>query len=140
MSTPYLEEANLGVLRHVGRGERILDIGAGRGRLGEVMRDRGNVVHAIELDADAAEVARPRLDFVYCGDATRTAELPSPIAAGGYDRVVYADVVEHVLEPHTLLSAARPLLRPGGEVVVSLPQRGDLDDAPAPARGRLHVW
>lgn len=121
MSTPYLEEANLGVLRHIGRGERILDIGAGRGRLGETMRSRGNVVHAIELDPDAAEIARSRLDFVYCGDATCIAELPPPIAAGGYDRVVFADVLEHVLDPGALLSAARTLVRPGGEVVVSLP-------------------
>jgi predicted TPR repeat methyltransferase len=121
MSTPYLEEANLGVLRHVGARERILDVGAGRGKLGEAMRARGNVVHGIELDADAARVAGARLDFVHCGDATRTAELPETIAAGGYDRVVFADVLEHVLDPSTLLLAARPLLRPGGEVLVSLP-------------------
>ena len=121
MSTPYLEEANLGVLRHVGTRERILDVGAGRGKLGEVMRARGNVVHGIELDADAARVAGTRLDFVHCGDATRTAELPATIVAGGYDRVVFADVLEHVLAPRPLLLAARPLLRPGGEVVVSLP-------------------
>ena len=35
--------------------------------------------------------------------------------------MVYADVLEHVLDARALLSAARPLLRPGGEVVVSLP-------------------
>jgi SAM-dependent methyltransferase len=121
MSTPYLEEANLGVLRHVGAGERILDVGAGRGKLGEAMRARGNVVHGIELDADAARVAGARLDFVHCGDATRTGALPEPIAAGGYDRVVFADVLEHVLDPEALLLAARPLVKPGGEVVVSLP-------------------
>jgi 2-polyprenyl-3-methyl-5-hydroxy-6-metoxy-1,4-benzoquinol methylase len=119
MSTPYLEEANLGVLRHVGTGERILDVGAGRGKLGEAMRARGNVVHGIELDADAARAAGGRLDFVHHGDAT--AELPPTIATGGYDRVVLADVLEHVVSPRALLLAARPLLRPGGEVVVSLP-------------------
>jgi 2-polyprenyl-3-methyl-5-hydroxy-6-metoxy-1,4-benzoquinol methylase len=121
MSTSYFDEANQGVLRHVGTGERILDIGAGRGRLGAAMRARGNVVHGVELDVDAAAVARGRLDFVHCGDATRTAELPPEIAAGGYDRVVFADVLEHVLDGRSLLRAARPLLRPGGEVVVSIP-------------------
>ena len=121
MSTPYLEEANLGVLRHVRSGLRILDVGAGRGKLGEAMRARGNVVHGVEVDADAAAVARTRLDFVHCGDATRAADLPSPIAAGGYDMVVFADVLEHVIDPRSLLLAARPLLRTGGVVIVSLP-------------------
>ena len=119
--TPYLEEANLGVLRQVATGERILDVGCGRGRLGQEMRARGNVVHGIELDREAAEVAATRLELVHCGDATDRESLPEPIRSGGYDAIVFADVLEHVIDPLRLVRSMRPLLRPDGRIIVSLP-------------------
>jgi 2-polyprenyl-3-methyl-5-hydroxy-6-metoxy-1,4-benzoquinol methylase len=120
-TTPYLEEANLGVLRQIATGEKILDVGCGRGRLGQEMRSRGNVVHGIELDEQAAHAAAERLDFVYRGDATDRASLPAPIKDGGYDAIVFADVLEHVPNPLDLLRSMRPLLKREGRVVVSLP-------------------
>jgi 2-polyprenyl-3-methyl-5-hydroxy-6-metoxy-1,4-benzoquinol methylase len=119
--TPYQEEANLGVLRHVHGSDRILDIGCGRGRLGMEMKKRGNTVHGVEIDPDAAEVARSRLDFVFCGDATDHDALPSEIRQGNYDCIVFADVLEHVPDPERLLSASHRLLEPHGRIIVSLP-------------------
>src|SRR5690242_14624430 len=121
MGTPYLEEANLGVLRRVGRGERILDVGCGRGKLGESMRARDNLVHGIEIDADAAAVAKGRLDFVQQGDVCDTKRLEEPIASGGYDSIVFADVLEHLVDPLSILKAAKRLMKPGGRVIVSVP-------------------
>jgi SAM-dependent methyltransferase len=118
--TPYLEEANLGVLRQVASGERILDVGCGRGRLGQEMRARGNVVHGIELDSEAAEVAATRLELVHCGDATDRESLPEPIRSGSYDAIVFADVLEQVVarSPGSVHAAA---LAAPGRIIVSLP-------------------
>lgn len=121
MATPYLDEQNLGILRHVRSGERILDVGCGRGRLGEEMRARGNVVHGIELDPDAAATAQGRLDFAHCGDATVLDQLPDEIRAGGYDTLVLADVLEHLINPEDFLRGVTPLLREGGRLLISLP-------------------
>lgn len=121
MSRPYREEANLAVLRCVGRGQRVLDIGCGRGRLGAEVRALGNTVHGIELDADSAAIAATRLDLVHCGDARDRAHLPEGIREGKYDLVLLCDVLEHLAQPEELLRAVRGYLREGGRVIVSLP-------------------
>jgi 2-polyprenyl-3-methyl-5-hydroxy-6-metoxy-1,4-benzoquinol methylase len=121
MGTPYLDERNLGILRQIRSGERILDVGCGRGCLGEEMRSRGNVVHGIELDPEAAAMAKQRLDLVVCADATVVDQLPVEVRAGQYDTLVLADVLEHMANPQRFLDQVTPLLRPSGRIVVSLP-------------------
>ena len=42
-------------------------------------------------------------------------------AEGAYDNVVIADVLEHLVDPWTLLRRASAFLKPGGSIVVSIP-------------------
>jgi SAM-dependent methyltransferase len=104
---------------------RILDLGCSSGALGAGLKATApREVVGVELDPVYAERARTRLDRVEVADLE--ALLASTASArelvgDGFDCVVAADVLEHLREPWTALSAAVGLLRPGGAVVVSLP-------------------
>lgn len=105
---------------------RILDLGCSSGALGAGLKARSADVEVVgvELDPVYAERARGRLDRVEVADLEATLATPEDARAlvgDGYDCVVAADVLEHLREPWTALSSAVALLRPGGAVVVSLP-------------------
>jgi len=110
---------------------RVLDVGCGTGRLGQGLKARQSCeVVGIEQNEQAAAVARTRLDVVHVGDFERL-ELQFP--DGHFDAVVFADVLEHLLDPVAQLARVRPWLRPGdglgngGVVVASIPNARHAD-------------
>jgi ubiquinone/menaquinone biosynthesis C-methylase UbiE len=102
------------------RAGRILEVGCARGRLGlELKRqDPSRYVAGVELDADAAQVAKERLDEVFVLDVQ--AGVP-PLEPGSVDCVLFGDVLEHLVDPEDVLRRYRELLAPGGMVLCSVP-------------------
>ncbi len=102
---------------------RILDLGCSSGRLGEAIKARQPAeVVGVELEPVYADAARRRLDQVIVADLERLfAEVGAADGLGSFDCVVVADVLEHLRDPGAVLAAARSHLRPGGTVVISLP-------------------
>jgi 2-polyprenyl-3-methyl-5-hydroxy-6-metoxy-1,4-benzoquinol methylase len=80
---------------------------------------RGAVVDGVEADPVAAEGARRHCRTVLVGDA-ETVDLSS-LGDARYDVVVMADVVEHLRDPVSAMARYRPLLSPGGRLVLSTP-------------------
>jgi SAM-dependent methyltransferase len=74
-------------------------------------------VDGIELDPVAAEEARSVCGVVLVGDLESVQLDLEP----GYDLVLMADVVEHLREPVRALEKVKPLIRPGGHLLVSTP-------------------
>lgn len=101
-------------------GARVLDLGCGGGHNGELLKRAGaSWVAGVELDAGACEEARRRLDAVqHCDLATFD---PSVFGAEPFDVILASDVLEHLVEPEAMLARVLPHLRPGGLVVVSIP-------------------
>jgi 2-polyprenyl-3-methyl-5-hydroxy-6-metoxy-1,4-benzoquinol methylase len=106
------------LLEAVGRGNRVLDVGCSSGYLARPLAARGNTIVGIELDPDAARAAEEFCEQVLVGDV-ETMELP--LEPGSFDVVLGGDVIEHLRNPAAALERLRPLLRPGGRVVVSTP-------------------
>jgi 2-polyprenyl-3-methyl-5-hydroxy-6-metoxy-1,4-benzoquinol methylase len=104
----------------VGGHKRVLDVGCATGYLGETLIARGCTVTGIEIDPEAAEIARGRLARVIVGDLT-SLDLEEAFGAERFDVAVLGDVVEHVVEPAELLARVASLLVPGGSVVLSVP-------------------
>lgn len=102
---------------------RVLDVGCAAGEVGAALKIQGRAheVVGLELSPDAAAVAREQLDDVIVGDI-ETLEIPYP--DGYFDVLLYADVLEHLRNPWSVLERQRALLRPGGLVVASLPNIG----------------
>ena len=115
---PRPHRAHEKLVRCVGAAGRVLDVGCSTGYLAQRLREQGNTVVGIEVDAEAADRARRWCERVVVGDV-ETIELP--FEPGSFDAVVAADVIEHLRAPERFLARARPLLRPGGRLVVSTP-------------------
>jgi glycosyltransferase involved in cell wall biosynthesis len=95
---------------------RIIDLGCSDGRLGERLRALGH--HVTGVDIVAHDGVKERLDEFVAADLDRG--IP-PEIDGPYDVVVAADVLEHVRRPGEILEQLRPLVEPGGSVIVSVP-------------------
>jgi ubiquinone/menaquinone biosynthesis C-methylase UbiE len=111
-------------------GQRVLDLGCGGGRHAfEVYRRGGNVV---AFDLDTAELTAVRGMFgamreageaepgsgagAVSGDGTRM-----PFGDGVFDRVIAAEVLEHVLDDQRAINELARVLRPGGLAAVTVP-------------------
>lgn len=104
----------------VGSGKRVLDLGCATGYLARSLVERGNTVSGVEVDPAAAEKARPDLEQLVVGDLT-VLDLAAELGEGRFDVVVIGDVLEHLVDPLPILRQVRPLLAPGGYVVISIP-------------------
>lgn len=98
---------------------RVVDFGCAGGALGRALKKErpGIEVRGVEPVASQAERARAVLDDVMIGGA----EDPLPEAWPKPDCIIFADVLEHLVDPWAAVSRARALLAPGGTLVVSIP-------------------
>jgi SAM-dependent methyltransferase len=113
-------------------GERLLDLGAGRGRhLFEGMR-RGARVTALDYSGadlkDAVAVAGAMLaggeagPEVWAG-AVNADALQLPFPAETFDRIVVSEVLEHIWDDERALVEVVRVLRPGGRLAATVPTR-----------------
>ena len=124
MSRPYFEIANLEIpkiLNHLPGGLRVLDVGCGSGVHGaELKRIHGHSVVGVDLSATSIDKARARLDHAFVGDVTRPEQYPFA-AVERFDVILFSDILEHLCDPSGVLARHLFLLKPGGHVIVSLP-------------------
>jgi len=117
----YFSDAKPALLRLIDpRGLRVLDLGCGGGFNGEMLKKAGaREVVGVERDPGAAAQARKRLDRVVECDL---AELdPADLGEQPFDAVLASDVLEHLQDAEGVLTRAVTKVRPGGAVVLSLP-------------------
>jgi methionine biosynthesis protein MetW len=106
------------VAKMIPAGARVLDVGCGEGTLTKVLSD---ACHAefVGLEPDPARAARASsrgLDVRAVGfDREQVHDL------GGFDIVLFADVLEHLADPQAALLLAHEVLKPGGAVIASIP-------------------
>ncbi len=97
-------------------GARVLDAGCGSGRTLEELVDYGAPA-GIELDPDAAELARSRgVAEVLVG---RLEELPW--SADTFDLITCLDVLEHTPDDRLTLAELRRVCKPGGFLLITVP-------------------
>jgi 2-polyprenyl-3-methyl-5-hydroxy-6-metoxy-1,4-benzoquinol methylase len=96
---------------------RVLDIGCGRGIILSQLKEDGWEVSGVEISETAATRARSLLgDSVFVGDM-----LTAPWPADSFDVINIWHVLEHLPDPAGVLAKCRKLLRPGGLLVVAVP-------------------
>lgn len=109
-------------------GERLLDLGCGAGRHAFAAVERGAVVTAV--DADDTEVKGVAAMFEALADAPGHGTavtgdaLRLPFPDGAFDRVVAAEVLEHIPPDTAAIGELARVLRPGGTIAVTVPRWG----------------
>ena len=98
---------------------RLLDVGCGAGDLCVEFIGRGWTVAGVEPGADAARTAAFRGVAIHEGTLS-----DSPFEPASFDAVVFNHSLEHVPDPLADLRAAARLAKPGGSVIVSVPNFG----------------
>lgn len=102
--------------------QSILDVGCSNGALGRsLMAGRvGRSVSGIEFNATFAHEASTHLDYVVTADLNKF-DWQDAFGERLFDCIIFADVLEHLIEPKRCLLQACQHLQPGGCVVISLP-------------------
>ena len=114
------------MLGMVGHGKRVLEIGCAAGHLTKHLVAQGCRVDGIEIDPVAASIAATIAERVVVADLDRL-DFAEGLEPGSYDVILLGDVLEHTRAPDDVLMLARPLLRPDGFAVISVPNLAHAD-------------
>ncbi len=105
------------VIRRAGPAGRLLDVGCATGIFLNGMRQRGWHVEGLEPSPHAAAYARQRFGLEVREQSLEESGFPDE----QFDVLTLWDVLEHVPDPAIAIAEAARILRPGGWLVLSLP-------------------
>ncbi|WP_439147718.1 bifunctional 2-polyprenyl-6-hydroxyphenol methylase/3-demethylubiquinol 3-O-methyltransferase UbiG [Vibrio sp.] len=101
--------------------KKVLDVGCGGGILAESMALEGAVVTGLDMGKEPLEVARlhaletgTKLDYIQSTIEDHAEQNPQT-----YDVVTCMEMLEHVPDPQSVISACSKLVKPGGHVFFS---------------------
>jgi SAM-dependent methyltransferase len=100
---------------------KVLDIGCGRGVMLRALLDLGHEAHGVEIAPEAASGA----------DSLAQIRIAPELAKANYkentfDAVIMWHVLEHLPHPEQTLAEIRRILRPGGRLILAVPNFGSL--------------
>jgi SAM-dependent methyltransferase len=107
-------------LRHIPRGGRVLDAGCGRSLFTEIRPDWPFDIVAADIDLDllsSRKAAFPQVRWAVA-DA-----YPLAFREASFDALFAGELIEHLLDPRPGLQEFRRVLRPGGVLILTTPNR-----------------
>ncbi|MBN1526020.1 MAG: radical SAM protein [Candidatus Omnitrophica bacterium] len=116
--------ANLIEAGHLKTSDDVLDLGAGKGFMFEVMKEMGwpkDKLLGIDISDVAVRDMMLKGFYVMAG----TVDRPLPYTNDSFDVVFMYDLFEHIYEPLGLLKELKRVLRKNGRIVLGIPLCGD---------------
>jgi 2-polyprenyl-3-methyl-5-hydroxy-6-metoxy-1,4-benzoquinol methylase len=122
----HQDRARQVILRKIGSGHRVLEVGCGEGETSRMLAQQGNSVVSIDVSSVALQAARDKIrgnswDLQYQHGDARDLRFPE----ASFDFVVSEHFVEHlsVADMLTHLEQVRRVLKPGGCYLILTPSR-----------------
>ena len=100
---------------------KVLDVGCGTGALGLSIKSKLGThieVVGIELDNKAGNIAKNKIDNVIIGNVEN---IDIPYDDNYFDCIIYADILEHLINPWELLTKHKSKLADQGSIIASIP-------------------
>ncbi|MFD2517948.1 class I SAM-dependent methyltransferase [Salinimicrobium flavum] len=108
----------------------VLDVGCATGSAGKFLLQNkiAQKVYGIEYSEDMSKEAAETYERVFNGDLNDEGfrlsivkEIPE------CDYIIFGDVLEHLVEPETVLKELKDILKENGKIIISLPNVGHLE-------------
>jgi 2-polyprenyl-3-methyl-5-hydroxy-6-metoxy-1,4-benzoquinol methylase len=115
------------VLEWVGYNKKVLEIACHTGYVSAWLQKRGCEVTGVEIYSPALEKAKPYLSRAILGNIEEPAAWQE-IEKEQYDVILFMHILEHLVNPDLILSKAKASLKPGGEVIICLPNVSNWGD------------
>ena len=122
---------------------RILEVGSGFGYLTHALNRSGHDCFGIDISTNAVTKAIADFGPHYAAiPLERFADPAAPPATSGYDAIIATEVIEHLPDPKLLIASAKPLLRPGGVLILTTPNKDLYSDRLAwhTDAAPVHFW
>ena len=121
-------------------GSSVLELGCGNGRFTEyLMKKKSCRVYIVDKDRYLFHKARAFARDGICADLQGT-EWKDYFQGRHFDRIVLADVLEHLSDPADVLKSCRAFLKPDGSVLISVPNFAHNDILLQLYHDDLPVW
>lgn len=116
----YFANERQGMLRYINPlSRKVLEVGCGHGRFGHLLKEAQEAhVTGIDISHEAIRVAKDNLDRAIALDLDVE---PLPFDESEFDCIVCNDVLEHLRDPWSVVKRLSCLLKPGGELIASIP-------------------
>ena len=107
-------------LLEVGPGDRLLDVGCGRGEVVIYHSQRGGVAVGIDYSAEAIALAQNKAAELSINCDFRTGSFAEMPVEPGFDRILASEFIEHISpdEAQLFWNLAHRALKPGGRLLV----------------------
>lgn len=102
----------------------VLEFGPANGRMTQYLKEKLNCkVYFVEIDEEAARDAKKYSVDGIVGDI-ESLEWLEKWNNIQFDYIIFADVLEHLRDPQTVLSKTKRILKNNGDVIISVPNVG----------------
>ena len=111
------------VMEQIKPESRVLELGCATGYMTRYMNEKfGCTVDIVDIDAYSLHKAREYAHDSYCDDLDNGAWFLHYYTGNNeYDYILFADVLEHLKDPLTVLNWAVRLLKKNGKIIISIP-------------------
>jgi O-antigen biosynthesis protein len=117
------QNSNSIILKNIKPKSLVLEIGCAHGRMTKYLKETLEcTIDIAEIDEEAGKVAAEWAQFSFLGKDGNVEDpefWEKPYTT--YDYIIFADVLEHLVDPAKVLSAAKKVLAENGSIWISVP-------------------
>jgi len=103
------------------KGDRVLDVGCGNGSTLAALGEKFNELHGIEFSSVRAEAATRNLKGYNAKIISVSIEERTPYPDVYFDCIIWADVIEHIINLWSAMEEVVRILKPGGRLITITP-------------------